>query len=226
VGVLVAGFAACSGSAWKGETAGTAGGDLPLDDRAWAKLCPHFVERFAGWSDPAIRWATGPVDGIPDTEVAACRTPKMLAQIDEALWAHEARNVVGQLAKDLATAWLRDDNRGKWSICPSDGPVPRTPPRPGEAYQPRPDDWNGPGFTCMEFSSDQPMHFQYSLQSDAHGYVIAARGRRRRGDHTVELTVINRGELTEDRADPGHKPGVLDLMNLAPNLEESIRQVE
>jgi beta-lactamase regulating signal transducer with metallopeptidase domain len=225
VGALVALFAACSGSGWKGEAAGAAIAEVPLNDREWSKQCPHFIERFAGWSDPAIRWASGPVDGVPDAEVAACRTPKVLAEVDEAMWMREARNVVGQMAKDLADAWLRDGARGRWAICPSDGPVPRMLPRQGEPYRPTSDDWKGPGFSCMEFAMDQPMHFQYSLESDAHGYVITARGRRRRGDHTVELTVLNRGELAEDPAEPGHKPGVLDMMNLAPNLEESMRDV-
>ncbi len=147
------------------------------------------------------------------------RTPKMLAEVDEGMWAREAHNVVAQMAKDLAGAWIRDEARGRLVICPSDGPVPRILQRPGEVYQPTPDDWKGPGFSCMEFAMERPMHFQYSLESDAHGFVVTARGQRRQADRTVELSVVSRAQLVEDPRHP--RPGVLDLMNIAPDLEET-----
>jgi beta-lactamase regulating signal transducer with metallopeptidase domain len=223
VGVLALGFAACSGSEWKGQAAESARADVQLTRREWLDRCPHFIERFSRWSDPAIEWATGPVDGIPADEVAACRTPKMLAEVAQDLWAGEARNVLGQMAKDLAAAWERDWPQGKFVLCPSDGPVPRTLQRPGEAYQPTPDDWKGPGFTCMEFAMDRPMHFQYTLRSDAKGFVITARGQRRRADRTVELNILIRGQLVEDQRHP--QPGVLSTMNTAPSLEETWRDL-
>ena len=108
-------------------------------------------------------------------------------------------------------------------LCASDGPVPRTLQRPGDAYQPTPDDWKGPGFSCMEFAMDRPMHFQYSLQSDTHGYVITARGQRRRAGHTVEATILVRGQLVEDPIHP--RPGVLEMLNTAPRLEETWREL-
>ncbi len=65
VGTLALGFAACSGSEWKGQAADSAHADVQLTRREWLDRCPHFIERFSHWSDPAIEWATGPVDGIP-----------------------------------------------------------------------------------------------------------------------------------------------------------------
>jgi beta-lactamase regulating signal transducer with metallopeptidase domain len=220
VGLAVAALAACS-SVGPNPTAGTsgpradangtpAGAAIAMTEDDLRHRCPDFIQRFVGWSDPAIRWMTGPVDGIPAGEVAYCRGADVSAYVEETLWTVEVRNVVGQMASDLSAAFERPSARGEHTLCPSDGPVPRQPQRRGEAYQPTADDWKGPGFSCMQFAMDAPMHFQYTLRTDAHGFVITAHAQRPKGDHTVEFTVVLRGEIKNG--------GVLIV---APNLEET-----
>jgi hypothetical protein len=172
------------------------------------RRCPHFVQRFSGWSDPAVRWMSGPVDGLPADEIASCRTAEMQAWVERNLWLREAFNTLGQMAKDLAAAWERDPAHRV--LCPSDGPVPRDLPRRGETYQPTTDDWKGPGFSCMEFGMDQPMHFQYALQTGARGFVLTGHAQRAKGDHGEDVKLVVRGEIMPD-----------GIMNIAPNIEET-----
>jgi beta-lactamase regulating signal transducer with metallopeptidase domain len=160
--------------------------------------CPHFVERFEKWSDPVHEWMNGPVQGIPVDEVTDCRGTEVRAYVEDTLWAAEARNVMGQMARDLYAAYVRDSKNGK--LCPSDGPVPRTPPPRGQPYAPTPADWSGPGFSCMQFAidADHPIYFQYTLDTNEHGFGITARAQHPRGDHAVAVTMILEGHIRPD----------------------------
>jgi beta-lactamase regulating signal transducer with metallopeptidase domain len=224
VGAAVASFAACS-SVGAGTTQGTSGSKADalrtpavaitaMTQEDLVRRCPHFVERFHSWSDPAIRWMSGPVDGIPADEVATCRSAEMRSFVEQYLWASEARNVLGQMASDLAAAYERTPAAGKRVLCPTDGPVPREPQRRGDAYQPSSDDWKGPGFSCMEFAMDQPMHFQYTLQTDARGFVITAHAQRAKGERADDLTAVLRGQIRDGA-----------ILNIAPNIEERWTEV-
>jgi hypothetical protein len=138
----------------------------------------------------------------------------VLGHVDDALWAAEARNVLGQMAKDLATNYDRRAAQGSSELCPGDGPVPRAAQARGQRYRPTPQDWSGPGFSCMEFAMDRPIAFQYRLETDARGFVLTAHGQRPNGDHGVEATLVLRGEIRADR-----------VLNIAPKIEETWNEV-
>jgi hypothetical protein len=217
VALAVAGFAACS-SVGSGPTEPSTSPRVEaatpsVVEADLRRRCPHFMQRFAGWSDPVHEWLNGPVDAIPADEVTTCRSAEVRAQVEDSMWSTEARNVIGQMAKDLAAAYERDWPRGNYSLCPSDGPVPRTPQGPGQPYRSTHADWNdGPGFRCMQFEidSDHPIYFQYRLDTDARGFLISAHARRAKREHTVDLTMTLRGEIQADH-----------VLSVAPSIEET-----
>ena len=226
VGLVVIGLAACS-SVGASPVQGSAGAraevkaaparaTVTMTEDDLRHRCPDFLQRFAGWSDPAIRWMSGPVDGIPADEVTYCRSAEVASFAADLLWVGEVHNVLGQMASDLAAAFEHSSAQGSHALCPSDGPVPRQLQRPGEAYQPTSDDWKGPGFSCMEFAMDQPMHFQYTLRTDARGFVITAHAQRPKGDHHVDdLTVVLRGVIRDGA-----------ILEVAPKVEEQWTEVQ
>jgi Zn-dependent protease with chaperone function len=222
VGGAAVALAACSsvgvsstqGPSSPPESAGSYAASVATWNVTLRDRCPTFEKRFDQRSDPAVGWRQGPVDGIPATEVEYCRRPDVLAHVDEALWATEARNVLGQMAKDLASVYDRRSDQRRYELCPSDGPVPRVAQARGERYQPTPEDWSRPGFSCMEFAMDRPIAFQYMLETRTGGFVITAHGQRPSGDHGVEATLVLRGEIGADR-----------VLYVAPKLEETWNEV-
>lgn len=88
----------------------------------------------------------------------------------------EARNTLGQIAKDAAAAYDRD---GK--LCPSaSSPVPAKVPS-GAKYQSGPEDWGADkaahaGFACLHFSMAEPQYYQYEYTSTPHSFTVIARG--------------------------------------------------
>jgi len=119
----------------------------------------------------------------------------------------EARNAVGQLAKDAAAAYVRD---GK--LCRStSSPVPATVPH-GTKYQSTPGDWEAgkaahAGFGCLRFSMSYPQYYQYDYRSTPRGFTAIARGDLD-GDG-----VQSRFELD------GHLSG--GVISIVPNLKET-----
>lgn len=90
----------------------------------------------------------------------------------------EARNALGQIAKDAATAY--DPKRG---FCPSDTrPVPASISSvSGIKYQSAPADWEvdhaqNAGFACLKFSMDMPQYFQYSYTGSKNAFEAVAHG--------------------------------------------------
>jgi hypothetical protein len=208
------GVSSTQASASAPEGAGSFAASIATWNATLRDRCPSFEKRFAGWSDPAVEWRQGPVDGIPASEVEYCRRPDVLAHVDEALWAAEARNVLGQMAKDLATAYDRASAQGRYELCPSDGPMPRVAQERGQRYQPTPEDWRTSGFSCMDFAMDRPFAFQYVLQTDARRFVLTAHGQRSKADHGVDATLVLRGEIGADH-----------VLDVAPKLEETWNEV-
>jgi type IV pilus assembly protein PilA len=90
----------------------------------------------------------------------------------------EARNALGQIAKDAASTY--DPKRG---FCPSaTRPVPATMSSvSGVKYQSSAADWgvdkaqNG-GFACLKFSLEEPQYFQYSYHATKFGFEAVAHG--------------------------------------------------
>jgi type IV pilus assembly protein PilA len=88
----------------------------------------------------------------------------------------EARNTLGQLAKDAAEAYERD---GK--LCPSaSSPIPAVVPHAAK-YQSAPAEWEGDksanaGFACLRFSMSSPQYFQYDYKATSAGFTVTAHG--------------------------------------------------
>jgi len=88
----------------------------------------------------------------------------------------EARNALGQMAKDASAAFDREgmeatvvemgDAAGSSNrLCPSAAaPVPSDPASiQGRKYQSGPSEWNdNAGWTCLRFHMKDPQHFQYN----------------------------------------------------------------
>jgi type IV pilus assembly protein PilA len=92
----------------------------------------------------------------------------------------EARNALGQIAKDTVTAY---EAAQPHQLCPSASqPVPNSLTKvKGVKYLSSPADWevdksaNG-GFFCLKFSMDQPQYFQYSYTSAVTTFNATAMG--------------------------------------------------
>jgi type IV pilus assembly protein PilA len=142
----------------------------------------------------------------------------------------EARNALGQIAKDAATGYEKDSMGGgvlglstsavaSRQLCASaSASVPAASTSiAGRKYQSKPADWNidaagNSGFACLKFSIDQPQYYMYSY---------SAQGSSSVGD---SFTATARGDLNGD--------GVLSLfqltatinskyaLNIAPNFLE------
>jgi type IV pilus assembly protein PilA len=88
----------------------------------------------------------------------------------------EARNSLGQIAKDAAAAYDRD---GK--VCASaSSPIPATVPHAAK-YQSMASEWeadkavNG-GFACLKFEMSSPQYYQYDYKATASGFTATAHG--------------------------------------------------
>jgi type IV pilus assembly protein PilA len=144
----------------------------------------------------------------------------------------EARNSLGQIGKDAATAYEKESMAGavlaqgataalSRALCGTDtgSPVPAVVNIAGRKYQSAPADWNvgaatNTGFACLKFSMDQPQYYAYS-------YTVA--GSSAIGD---SFTALANGDLNGD--------GVLSaftlvgkiqagyVLNIAPNITESL----
>jgi hypothetical protein len=79
----------------------------------------------------------------------------------------EARNAVGQIAKDYAAWWEKEDGkpRGRRKLV-SFPPVPKTIPR-GVKYQSTPSDWKA--WAPIRFEMDAPQYYQYEVRASKDG---------------------------------------------------------
>jgi type IV pilus assembly protein PilA len=96
----------------------------------------------------------------------------------------EARNALGQMAKDAASAYEASTVDGKpGRICPSERhPVPAsmTSVR-GVKYQSKPAEWQAgqadqSGFSCLHFMMNDPQYYRYTYEATATGFVVRAQG--------------------------------------------------
>lgn len=94
---------------------------------------------------------------------------------------------------------------GKKSLCPSAHPVPTSLLDEKEKYQPNARDWSAdPGWSCLKYTSDQPMRLQLEVKADAQKLTIYAR-------HKVA------GKLVELALTADVKGGALEI---APQISE------
>jgi type IV pilus assembly protein PilA len=94
----------------------------------------------------------------------------------------EARNGLGQISKDAATAFEKESSSQSIvtistqsnilrALCPSSSKIPATPP-PAQKYQSAPTEWNSdPGWKCLKFSMEQPQYFSYQYAASNTGAV-------------------------------------------------------
>jgi type IV pilus assembly protein PilA len=103
----------------------------------------------------------------------------------------EARNSLGQIAKDAASAFERE--RGNSAVitvgqssgvlrelCPSSAKVPTAAPQSAK-YQSSPANWAGTGWACLKFALEQPQYYAYQYvatdtTSTAGAYSATAEG--------------------------------------------------
>jgi type IV pilus assembly protein PilA len=143
----------------------------------------------------------------------------------------EARNSIGQMAKDSAAAYERESmtsgvlptgSKAAFSrqLCDTaSASIPSTSANvQGAKYQSSPGEWNADaannsGFACLKFSMDQPQYYEYSYSAAVNG-----------GSSGATFTAIANGDLNGD--------GVMSTfsvqgqvnssfaLNIAPNMLE------
>jgi beta-lactamase regulating signal transducer with metallopeptidase domain len=181
--------------------------------------CPHFVRRAmqTQGNDFIAFWLNGAVDSFPAEEVAFCRDPALREVLIQNAWSAEGRNAIGQIAKDMASAYEREGTRtGHFpaALCPSGSPEPAVAQARGAKYQPTSDDWQSAGWACLRFAMDSPFFFQYAFTTDATSFVITAHAQFPDNGHGVDVTMKLRGNIGADGE-----------LNVAPSIEETWTQV-
>jgi type IV pilus assembly protein PilA len=145
----------------------------------------------------------------------------------------EARNSIGQISKDAATAYEKESMAGAVlqqgggvltarNLCPSEiGTVPAAAPAGGK-YQSSPDDWNKGagaigtppfGFACLKFEMDAPQYYAY-------GYTITGAGSAINDTFVASAA----GDLNGDGVTSSFTiTGAIQtgyILNIAPNIVE------
>jgi type IV pilus assembly protein PilA len=122
----------------------------------------------------------------------------------------EARNSLGQIAKDAAVAYEKEDpaTPGKRRLCPSASrPVPASIAAiSAKKYQSSPSDWEvdkatNAGFYCLEFSLDSPQYYQYGYEAHGtstpgSGFTATAHGDLNGDGITSEFSVMGQIDST------------------------------
>jgi type IV pilus assembly protein PilA len=141
----------------------------------------------------------------------------------------EARNALGQMAKDASTAYVRERMNSTLLplqgttgvvnvLCESATAVPSSPTVVrGQKYQSSPTEWRGLGWDCLRFSMQDPQYYQYDYDVTGPGmnagdsFVASAVGDLDGDTATARFYI--RGELKPN-------PTILSVI-LAPNIQET-----
>lgn len=134
----------------------------------------------------------------------------------------EARNSIGQMAKDASAAYVRekmagtvlapeDSAAGSVALCGSAAAaVPAAVPS-GEKYQSSVADWatgdSQNGWTCLKFSMQEPQYFQYNYTANDTEFTAAAAGDLDADGDPSSFTLL--GAVQEG------------VVNIAPNITEA-----
>jgi beta-lactamase regulating signal transducer with metallopeptidase domain len=165
------------------------------------KYCGPLIERVKrvaqSWKHWESDWMSVPTDGLPAEQVSFCRSPRELEVVRMHFWSAEARNALGQIAKDTHAAYEERRDRGNPTLCPSAPPIPREPQAPNTTHvQTKPSEWDdGAGFECIRFAFDVPTFFQYRVDNDPTHFSATAHGQRTIDGHLVDVTMVIRGEV-------------------------------
>lgn len=150
--------------------------DGPEGELAARLLQSVELTRSGGHIDAAFDLHEPPADQARDlgavASLAISGVRKYLAESKIA----EARNTVGQIARDYVSWWEQEDGkpRARKKLV-SFPPVPRTVPR-GVKYASKPSDWKP--WDRLKFSIDQPQYYQYEVKAapDGESATVIARG--------------------------------------------------
>ncbi len=123
----------------------------------------------------------------------------------------EAKNVIGQLAKDVVTEWESERPDGKprsKKKLVSYGPVPKTVPK-GAKYQSSDADWKP--FAPIRFSMTVPQYYQYEIKAakDGESAEIIARGDLNGDGKTSQFKLL----IKVDRSN--------DSLRISPSIQET-----
>jgi beta-lactamase regulating signal transducer with metallopeptidase domain len=179
------------------------------------KYCRPLIERVRrrdqNFKQVEADWMAVPTDGLPEEQVAFCRSPRQLELIRMNSWSAEARNALGQIAKDSDTAFNQRRDHGDPTLCPSAPPIPKALQAPDMSHtQMAPTEWNdGAGFECIRFMFSVPTYFQYRVDNDPTHFSATAHGQRTIDGHLVDVVMVIRGEVK------GRE------LEIAPRIEET-----
>jgi type IV pilus assembly protein PilA len=135
----------------------------------------------------------------------------------------EAKNNIGRLGKDAVSAYERESMAGSLlaagaavsavhQLCPSAAaPIPAAVPS-GQKTQPDPTGWNAAGWSCLKFSINSPVYYQYNYTAATTSGTGAAFAATATGDldgvtSTTSVWTLNGAMLS-------------GVMRLAPTITE------
>lgn len=140
----------------------------------------------------------------------------------------EARNGIGQMAKDASAAYSREgmdpsvlelgNSTGVANkLCDSASPVPAAADSiKGKKYQSKPSEWAGgsqfAGWSCVKFSMQDPQYYMYNYTSSGSAFVASANGDLD-GNGTLSTFTLS-GSIKSE--------GTAQVLVLAPNIFENL----
>jgi type IV pilus assembly protein PilA len=138
----------------------------------------------------------------------------------------EARNSLGQIAKDAATAVEREKGSNSLvapgstsslmrAFCDSATSVPTGSPPAGQKYQSQAADWGGTatgGWSCLKFTMDEPQYYQYSYGVSSTspqngGFTATAKGDLNGDTNTSQFSVSGSAQS--------------GVVSISPNVQET-----
>jgi type IV pilus assembly protein PilA len=149
----------------------------------------------------------GPADQARDLGTVAALSIAGVRRYLVATKSAEARNSIGQIAKDYQAWWQREDGkRGRRKLA-SFPPVPKTVPR-GTKYASTPEDWQA--WAPLRFQLDAPQYYQYEVRASKDG---------------SSADVIARGDLDGDGKNSEFRLHMAldhahETLTIAPHIEE------
>ena len=227
--LAVGGFAACSSVGTEAASTGSQGAPGATTTLKWVPPSR------ALWNDADLEQYCGPLleskvtpnharawryrsevaGGFPAEQVSFCQSPAVHDLVDARNWLVEARDALGQIAKDSATQYETVGYpAGKFDLCPSGPPVPGVLQRPGEKFQTTcATGWNEGAWSCLHFCMDAPMFFQYEYHSDGQHFRATAHGQRRNYlGQVVDVKLMLAGDIVVEHD---------HVLNIAPTIEET-----
>jgi hypothetical protein len=126
-----------------------------------------------------------PPEGAPADLIDRCRSAAYLDAMEKNNWATEARHALGQIGRDIATAYAESVRKGKPALGPSTAPTPPAIPQPGKPVRAIDVFTTDPGWRSIMFAMNQPVAFQYRIETGDRRFTARATGLRSEADGTT-----------------------------------------